>query len=96
MYFDFNFDLPRSWLIGGVHIGAKTMLDISLILFGYIACLSQWEGGCSNDFYLPSRRLEEGRSAPCGRRIISTCATDFYLPSQLLEEGGGQQPVGGG
>ncbi len=37
---------------------------IELIWFGYIACLSQW-GGVeyilgSNDFYLPSRRLEEG------------------------------------
>ncbi len=33
-------------LIGGVHIGARALLDINLIWFGYIACLSQWgEGG---------------------------------------------------
>jgi hypothetical protein len=51
-------------LEGGVYIGARVLLGINLIWFGYIARLSQWEGGeyftRSNYFYLPSR-LEEGR-----------------------------------
>jgi hypothetical protein len=47
-------------LIGGVHIGVKTLLDINLIWLG----LSQWEEGSA---YLPPFPLEEGRrSAPCG------------------------------
>ncbi len=50
--------------IGGVHIGARALLDINLIWFGYIACLSKWGGGRyftrSNDYYLPSLHLEEG------------------------------------
>jgi hypothetical protein len=50
--------------IGGVHIGARALLDINLIEFGYIARLSRWGGGSvftrSNDFYLPSLGLEEG------------------------------------
>jgi hypothetical protein len=31
-------------LIGGVHIGARELLYIDLIGFGYIARLSQWGG----------------------------------------------------
>jgi hypothetical protein len=50
-------------LIGGVHIGARALLDINLMWFGFIARLSQWEGRGyftrSNDFYLSSLRLEE-------------------------------------
>jgi hypothetical protein len=59
-------------LRGGVHIGAKSVLHINLIWFGYIARLSQRGGGgyftLSNDFYLPLLRLEVGGggSAPCG------------------------------
>jgi hypothetical protein len=45
-------------------ITSRARLDINLIWFGYIARLSQWEGGGyftrSNDFYLPLLRLEEG------------------------------------
>ncbi len=54
-------------LIKRVHIGAW---------FGYIACLTQWRGGgqftCKNDFYLPSRRLEEGGgvSTLCNRPSV--------------------------
>jgi hypothetical protein len=32
-------------LIGGFQIGAKALLDVNLIWFGYIARLSQWRGG---------------------------------------------------
>ncbi len=57
--------------IGGVHIGARALLDINLISFGNIAFLSQFLGGGyftrSNYFYLPSVRLGGGGgSAPCG------------------------------
>jgi hypothetical protein len=49
---------------GSVHIGARVLLDPNLTWFGYITPLSQWGGGgyftSSNDFYLPSQRLEEG------------------------------------
>jgi hypothetical protein len=45
-------------------MGARALLDINLIWFGYIARQSQWGGGGyfsrSNDFYLPSLRLEGG------------------------------------
>ncbi len=45
-------------------MGARCLLDINLIWFGSIDRLSQWRGGryftCSNNFYLPSLRLEEG------------------------------------
>jgi hypothetical protein len=55
----------NSAIIGGVHIGARALLDIILIWFGYTARLSQGGRGgyltCSNDFYLQSRRLEGGR-----------------------------------
>jgi hypothetical protein len=49
---------------GGVYIGARSLLDIKLIWFGYIARLSQCGRGGTvfylfNDFYLPSRRLKE-------------------------------------
>jgi hypothetical protein len=48
----------------GSHIGERALLDINLIWFGYFARLSQWGRGgyfnCSNDFYLPSLRLEKG------------------------------------
>ncbi len=41
-------------LKGGVHIGPRALLDINLIWFGYIPCLSHWGGGGyftrSNDF----------------------------------------------
>jgi hypothetical protein len=51
-------------LLGGVHIGARALLDPKLIWFGYITRLSQWGGGGeftrSNYFYLPSLSLEEG------------------------------------
>ncbi len=56
-------------LQGEVHVGARALLDINLIWyrFSYIAHLSQWGGGgCftrSNDFCLPSLRLEEGEGA---------------------------------
>jgi hypothetical protein len=51
--------------IGGVHIGARALLDpINLIWFCYIVRLSQWGGvgyfTRSNDYYLPSLRLQEG------------------------------------
>jgi hypothetical protein len=32
-------------LTDGVHIGARALLDINLIWFGYISCLSQRWGG---------------------------------------------------
>jgi hypothetical protein len=35
----------RSSLIGGVHIGARAVLDINLIWLDSIARLSQWGGG---------------------------------------------------
>jgi hypothetical protein len=51
-------------LIGGVHIGARALLDINLIWFGYIARISPWEGGGYftrlNDFYLPSLQIKGG------------------------------------
>ncbi len=47
-----------------VHIGARALLDIKWIWFGYIDRPSQWGGRVystsSNYFYLPSRRLKEG------------------------------------
>jgi hypothetical protein len=50
--------------MGRVPIGAKSLLDINFIWFGYIARLSHWGGGgCftrSIYFYLPYLRLEEG------------------------------------
>ncbi len=50
--------------IGGVHIGARALQVLNLIWFGSIARLSQWGGGGSfprsNDFYLPSLRVEGG------------------------------------
>ncbi len=57
--------------IGGVYIGEGGAAKHLSICFGYIARLSQWGGRgyftCTNDFYLPSRRLEGGGgSAPCG------------------------------
>ncbi len=64
-------------LIWGVHIGARALLDINLIWFGYITCLSQGEEGCyftrSNDFYLPSLCLEEVElgSAPCDLKLLA-------------------------
>jgi hypothetical protein len=53
---------------GRVHIGARALLDILLLIwFGYIARLSQCEGGgyltFSKDFYLPLRRIEGGRGS---------------------------------
>jgi hypothetical protein len=33
---------------GGVHIGARALHVLNLILFGYIARLSQWGGGGGN------------------------------------------------
>jgi hypothetical protein len=55
-------------LTGRVHIGARALLDMNLIWFGFIARLSQWI--VSNDFYLPSLRLEGGGgSASCGPTI---------------------------
>jgi hypothetical protein len=51
-------------LIGGIHIGARALLVIELIWFGYIARLSHLGGRgyftCRSAFYLSSRRLEEG------------------------------------
>ncbi len=53
-------------LTGGFHIGAKALLVIELIWFGYIARLCQWRGRgsslftCPSDFYLPLQRLEGG------------------------------------
>ncbi len=45
---------------------------------GYISRLSQWEEGriftCSNDFYLPSRRLEEGGR---GQHPVERTSTSF-------------------
>jgi hypothetical protein len=50
--------------VGGVHIGARALLGINLIWFGYIARLSQWGGGgvflSFNDFYLASLCLGGG------------------------------------
>ncbi len=51
-------------LVQHFHIGARALLDINLIWFGYIARLSLWGGGYfarSNYLYLPSLCLEEGR-----------------------------------
>ncbi len=49
---------------GGVHIGARALLDIKWIWFGYIARYPSGGGGVyftrTNNFYLPSLRLEEG------------------------------------
>ncbi len=57
----------------GVHIGARALLDINLMWFGYIARLSQLGGGGnftpSSDFYLPALlRLEGGG----GQHLCST------------------------
>jgi hypothetical protein len=83
-------------LIGGTHIGARALLDILLIWLGYIVCLSQWGGGryftCWNDFYLPSRRLEEGggKSAPYvsglprNPFLISSCGPTHICPLKHL------------
>jgi hypothetical protein len=47
-------------LLGGICIGARTLLVKQLIWFDYVARLSQWGGGgyctCSNDDYLPRGR----------------------------------------
>ncbi len=58
-------------LIGGVHIGARTLHILNLMWFGYIARLSQWGGGVISTFkwFLPAllHGEEVGRgSAPCG------------------------------
>ncbi len=37
--------------IGGVHIGARALHVLNLIWFGYITCLSQWEGGVNSKVY---------------------------------------------
>jgi hypothetical protein len=47
-----------------IHNGARALLDINFLWFGYIARLSQWgEWGyffnCSTDFYLPSFRKQQ-------------------------------------
>jgi hypothetical protein len=51
-------------LIGGVHIGARAVLDINLIWFGYMDRLFKWGGGgcftLSNDYYLPSGAYKKG------------------------------------
>jgi hypothetical protein len=60
--------------IGGAHIGARALHVLNMKWFGNIARLSQWGRGGgfprSNDFYLPSLRVEEGGGggAPCGIR----------------------------
>jgi hypothetical protein len=56
------FLLPvRNYRVRGIHIGVRTLQVIQLIWLGYIARPSRWEGGglftCSNDDYLPSRRI---------------------------------------
>jgi hypothetical protein len=67
--------------IGGAHIGARALLDKTLIWFGYITHLSRWGGGGYftrwNAFYLPSPRLEEGDSM-YPKSQIHTIMTEFY------------------
>jgi hypothetical protein len=54
-------------LIGGVHIGARALIDINLTGFAYIARLSHWGGG--GYFYLPSLSLEGGG----GQHPVGVC-----------------------
>jgi hypothetical protein len=69
---------------GSSHRRKRTLLDINLIWFGYITRLSQWGRGgyftCSNDFYLPSLRLEDvgGGSAPCAVHADLINLSIFY------------------
>ncbi len=62
---DSHVSMPTS-VLGVVHMDARALLDINLIWFSYIACLMPIPLGRrgyftrSNDFYLPSLRLEEG------------------------------------
>jgi hypothetical protein len=56
------FLLPvRNYRVRIIHIGVRTLQDIQLIWFGYLARPSRWGGGglftCSNDDYLPSQRI---------------------------------------
>jgi hypothetical protein len=61
-------------VIGGLHIGARALLDINVIWFGYIARLSRGGGGILLvqviSRYLPLFRLEGGGgSAPSGLHL---------------------------
>ncbi len=75
--------------IEGVHIGARALLDINLIWFGYIARLFQWGGGGyftrSNDFYLPSHAWmgRGGRGSALCDCTISDCFPRS-CPSQAM------------
>jgi hypothetical protein len=87
-------------------MGAKALLDILLIRFDYIARLSQWGGvgyfTRSNDFYLPSRRLEDmggivsslwgtvERGKSCFLSVFLLCGKIFII----IQPGAGALPVG--
>jgi hypothetical protein len=83
-------------LIGGAHIGARALLFIKLIRFGYITRLSQWGGGGyftrSNDFYLPPRCLEEEGGGKGGDTLWSDVTNlcvirDWKVPlAKVLQE----------
>jgi hypothetical protein len=90
---------PLSWsalsLIGEVHIGARALLDIRKfdMVWLYSSRISQWgEGGYfnrSDDFYLPSLRLEGGwGSAPCmSNSILTSSVRNLFLyepPGSLI------------
>jgi hypothetical protein len=74
---------------GGVHICARALLDINLIWFGYIACLSQ-KGGRghftrSSDFYMPSLRLERGGVSILCLKPILCMVTEPALCKMLCQ-----------
>jgi hypothetical protein len=69
--------------LGGVYIGVRALLDINLIWFGNIARLSQrGVGGYftrSNDFYLPSLRLEGGGGVSTPLPVIFSPKLPIFL-----------------
>ncbi len=61
-------------LIGGVHIGARALLDINLIRCGHIARISQFGGAglfYSFKWFLPAFAARGRGSAPCAEKPLT-------------------------